>query len=770
MSRRALSRQVQAFDALLEPDHDDEQGTKKRTPKNKSRPYKPGQVPIPSFRLRGDSEHANDQATASSSRRQRSAAPDQQEDAIARLEDLVAGALPREVIADVFQACDRSLEAATEALLAMTLHEAAPRHGIGDVDREAVPTGAGAGLDHRADHVANVPSFTSTCTSPSTSFWHVLPRECKDLVFQHLGLLDKATAARTCRDFAQHVASERRSLSVLRLPPGRRRRFDPGHMRSIVSAFSRAHTVHLHAQFSSENFKHLDEFERFMAAIAAGAQARASSPSVVASSTSLPGSAGSAKGEANFLPVDTLMLDGCHVLTDSHVDTLCSTLRTLRCLHLNGCVEIGDASLAALARYRRETVLAQRRTRKEGRAHAATAAIDDAEQENTSQPSSSSSSYEVVGNPAASVDRIVADVRTARAAFDSANSPSSSSLLLLDECRGGIEELLVARSKVTDKGVQRLLKGSSRAPSLRVLDVSRTAVSGAGIVPGPRGHLQVLRANACSLCTSVLMHLPLQHSSLLDLSLADCENLRSVSLIAPRLKSLNVSGCIRLTSLHLQCPKLEVLKAAKCKLLTCHDVEALSCPSLRQVSFHGCRSMDTASLESILPSLRCIESLDLSGCSALGRLIAARGDGLPRLSRLCLDGCTVLRTVDVRTGGCLKFVSAKGCSRLMQLSLPGALPLVLNLENCVELREALLGCEDGVATSGIQPQRDVRDTSANDRYREQDRWQQCEIMSGSKDQGETQPKAQLVLRGTDHLPDATKLRLRAVILGSKLKS
>ena len=53
-----------------------------------------------------------------------------------------------------------------------------------------------------------------------SSYWSWLPEECKGLVLRHLDSKDLAKAARTSKEFADHIRAVRAGLGVLNVPPG----------------------------------------------------------------------------------------------------------------------------------------------------------------------------------------------------------------------------------------------------------------------------------------------------------------------------------------------------------------------------------------------------------------------------------------------------------------------------------------------------------------------------------------------------------------------
>ena len=384
--------------------------------------------------------------------------------------------------------------------------------------------------------------------------------------------------------------------------------------------------------------------------------------------------------------MEALSLARCGAATDADVAAAAAALHSLRAIDLSRCALVGDPALATLCRYRRSAeadepgddeaeaaaALAEalRRSRLDGSSAAA-------------QPAAAAAGAgpAVLESPQDAVRRIASEKDAAFKARTAA-SPAAAAA-----AAAGIETICVSGSAVSSRGVADALRGASRAPSLTTLDVSRCPkVTGDALDPGPRSLLRVLRGNGCSALRALSFALP-AGSALAEVSLADCRSLVDVDIAAPALLDLNLSGCSALSSLALRCPRLARLRASGCSSLHLGAAGApLDCPRLLTLSLFGCRSVDSAGFEAMLPSLTAVEDLDISGCSSLGRVVAASGDSLSQLRRVAADGCAALRHIAI-AAPLLRELSARSCPRLVEVSLVGAAPRALNFEICHSSRE-----------------------------------------------------------------------------------
>jgi hypothetical protein len=617
----ALPRNVQAFQALLAPDDDDDDrrgrgGRGGGKPKGKPRPKAASaRPPTQGFRLRDEAPAATRPAGAG----------------LAQVQELFAGALPPDVIDEVYRSFSpEAPEAAIEALLAM----AAPGGAIPSAGAQAPPPPS-------ADPAAATTSASAAAAAAAAAaveaprYWDSLPEECKQLVLGQLPLRELSRAARACRELALHARVQRAALAAVAPPPG----LSAAALRGLVAACSGAAAVDL---------------SRWRGALRDGEDLRAACAAV---------GRGAADRGASGAAVEALSLAGCAAAVDDRgVAALCAALNTLRSLDLSRCHRVGDGALAALARYRRRPPPSA----------AAAASPWDGEEEAqavgglgalTLEPSGRASGAGGGGSafslesPAQSVGRVAAAAGAARRAAAGAESGGGGG--------GGLEVLRLGGTGVTSAGVAALLLGAGRAPALRLLDVSRCEGVKA-LALGPAAPLRELRAAACPGLRALELRLP-GGATLAALSLPDCAQLATVRVAAPALEDLNLSGCGALRVLSLRCPRLRRLRAAGCRALTLGGgggggEVGLECPSLQELSLFGCRGVDADALHALLPSLPDLRTLDLSGCRALRRL-APPAPALRALRALTADGCVALRRLEAAAPA-LEELSARGCGRL----------------------------------------------------------------------------------------------------------
>lgn len=248
MPRRALSRQQQAFQALLEPDDieesDQRRGSQGKGKASSARKFKSMDTKTPGFKLH---EAQNESSPGPSG----SGGSD-----LAHLQELFGQTLAHEVIQDVYEACGGSSEATVEALLSMSGGEPAP---IRDSEKAEQPSPL-------ATQPANAASHGRDPEQPC--FWDLLPEECKLLILDHLSLKELARAAGTCRELAQHVCAQRRSITRIMVPP----RLSAVALRGLVAAYIAATEVDLSR--CSQSLRFSNEFEDTFKAIAEGAADR----------------------------------------------------------------------------------------------------------------------------------------------------------------------------------------------------------------------------------------------------------------------------------------------------------------------------------------------------------------------------------------------------------------------------------------------------------------------------------------------------------------
>lgn len=608
MARRELSRQAQAFESLLASDNEEEGTSRKsrRASSGKMSKKSPasGSSHTPGFRLKDAPAAGPDLAMPSSA--------DQLSD-LGPLLDLFGASFSTDIIRDVLAACGGSVEAAIEALLAMSTPYNNSSPAVTAPSQPLLRASPSQDTDPS-------PTGASPTDTKEPSLWNMLPQECKLLIFERLSLKDLSKAASTCKEFAEHLRAQRRTLRCVSVPTG----LSMQAVKGLVAAFPAATAVDFSRWAKTLRFPH--DFEAVAAAVATGGRWRA------------PGCSS---------PVESISLARCGEMTDGDVAAVCAALGSLRAIDLSRCAELGDSMLATLARYRRDSTIED------------TDVLDNTTQDlltDLGQDLQATS----LESPAAAVARI-AEVRTVETAARRSTAAAAAAC--------GLEEIKLVGTGVTTRGVGELLRGSTRAPSLLTLDVSRCQkIAGDALVPGPNSLLRVLRASGCPAIRSVTLQLP-SSSQLRELVLSDCKSLKDVTILsAPLLEELNLSGCAQLTSLSLRCPNLRRLRVSGCTRLHLWGGGAagggLDCPNLEEGNFFGCRSLDSAGIELVLPSLTAVQVLDFTGCVALSRLVAVQGAGLRQLKKLLVDGCAVLRQVSVAAPSLLE-MSAKACPRLM---------------------------------------------------------------------------------------------------------
>ena len=123
--------------------------------------------------------------------------------------EMFGDALPRETLEDVYVQCGRSVDAAVEALLALSMAE----------PRERAPSGGGVDGAVVGVIPTPAPSRASRPDPSAPDLWDALPVELRLLILDRLGSREAARAARVCRDFASTVRAWRRRARGLVFPP-----------------------------------------------------------------------------------------------------------------------------------------------------------------------------------------------------------------------------------------------------------------------------------------------------------------------------------------------------------------------------------------------------------------------------------------------------------------------------------------------------------------------------------------------------------------------
>lgn len=605
MSRRHLSRQVQAFESLLNgPEgHDDRQpgtGRKLNGRPTSRRQASRGnnQGPIKGFTLKEDC-HKSPGSSGSG------------QYVLDDLIQLFQDALPPDAINDVFIACNRSCDSTMAALLSLTSQRDGGRKEEAKEEEEEEGEG---------EQEASASSFGLQ----HVSLWDRLPPECKTMILDQLSLRDLSRLAVTSREFAAYVRAQRKNLKTIVVPPNLTMRA----LQGLVTSFPDSSGVNLSRWGPYLRFPH--DFADVAEAIAKGVAGRAD----------------------NSAAVEALSLARCALATDGDVATMCSNLPHLRSLDLSRCTKLTDDVLSLISAYRRQSA-------------AVGAEEEEEEQKEKKAWNVNGPNQRDPPSTAAATGKIE---RPRDAALRIANANSNAKLnerTVQYNVGGGLEDINLSGTTLSSSAITSLLRGGSRrARDLITLDVSRCP-NVMDIVPGPLCPIQHLKASGCGAIKSITLALD-SNSRLKSLNVADCKSLTELIISsAPALEDLNVSGCGALHTLNLRCPRLFRLRASGCSSLGAQGPVGMSnCQKLREVSFFGCRALDSGSIESMVPCFARLESLDLSGCISVGRIVATGQGCLSKLQRLTVDGCTVLRTLTVLTPA-LVDLSARGCCRLI---------------------------------------------------------------------------------------------------------
>jgi hypothetical protein len=588
MSRRQLSRQVQAFESLLGgPDDEDngdrrgssskERNARSRSQRRSSKDSYKGQ--IKGFKLKEECQESPDDSGSGR--------------VLDDLIQLFQDALPVDAINDVFVACNRSFDSTMATLLTLTSQKEVKAKELSESEREnALLLGSRQPIN----------------------LWDCLPSECKTLILNHLSLRDLSRLAVTCREFAEYVEVQRKNLKTLIVPT----KLSMQALQGLVTAFSASSGINLCRWGSHLRFP--NDFADVADAIAKGIAGRGD---------------GCAK-------IEFLSLSRCTLATDDDIATMCFFLPSLRSLDLSRCTNLTDAVLSLIALYRRQPF---------------PPVVDRPDQRD---PPDTAASIERLERPRDAAIRIA-----------DANANADASTIgdtIQHNHGGGFEDINLSGTMLTSSGISSLLRGGSRrARDLITLDVSRCPrVTGDAIIPGPLAFkLQTLKASGCAAIRSITLALDV-NSRLRSVNVADCKFLTEfVVSSAPALEDLNISGCIALHTLNLRCPRLTRIRASGCSALGSQGpINVSGCQNLREASFFGCRSLDSASIEGMLPRFIHLETLDLSGCISIGRIVATVEGSLPNFKSLTVDGCVVLRTLTI-VAPKLEDLSARGCCRLM---------------------------------------------------------------------------------------------------------
>jgi hypothetical protein len=617
MSRRALSRNVQAFEALLaSDDEDDAAGGSRRGSKAKGKGAgrgggRHGGERVPGFKLRDGS----------------GAAAPPPPDPLAALREMFGAAASDALGADVLAACGGDLERAVEAMLAMG----------------AAPGGASA-------PAVSPPAARSTtgAAAAGPDLWDSLPEEVKEQILAVVPLRDLARAAGASREFAARVRAARANCRAVVVPEG----LSAGAVRGLVRAYGAAHEVDLSRWRESLRFP--EDVAALAAAVAAGAAERR--PSV---------------------PVESVRLGRCAAVDAAAVATLCAALRELRAVDLSRCAGVDDAALPALARYRRDAGDSSDDDNAGFEATPALEALALGGGDAASAGAALESPAQAVARLAAAEQARRAAARGGGGATSAGAAGGLEELRLAGTgiASRGVADLLGGAGRAP---ALRLLDVSRcarvadlalgpRAP-LRVLRAAGLPALRAVAIQLPAGApLRELRLADCRSLVEVAVSAP----ALEELNVSGCVSLRSLSVRCSALITLLASGCgaLRLgpdALGALECQRLEALNLFGCRLLDAEALEgaAAAMPALAELDVGGCAAL--ARLAPPPGALAALRRLAADGCASLRRVHFAA----PRLESASLRGCAAL--LELRLPGALpRELDLENCAALEHVVLGG---------------------------------------------------------------------------------------------------
>jgi len=424
------------------------------------------------------------------------------------------------------------------------------------------------------------------------SMFDLIPGDCLCLILENLSPIDMAKIAPTCRAFADFAKKQRNKTSIT-VPAC----LSPAAVRGLLSSFSLCDTLDV-SRLAREN-AFIYNAEEYCHAIALGELDR--------------GNQG----------VRVQSLRCCRAPAfDNHIlSTIIQKMKGLRSIKISGCPKIDDGVCLALSRYRVDSTSA-----------ICAPSFEDISGDNIG---CLASKHWLLGDVIESPEDAVKRIAIGEASSTTRRTSTGSS--------GGLQHLSLQGSSISSKGVSKLLKGNLRLPDLLSLDISRCkSVTGECLMPGVGSLLCTLVSNGCCSIKKVNLQLPSQ-SSLKNIQMCNCQNLREVNISSNSLQNLNLSGCSQLERLSLVAVRLETLKLSGCKKV--HEL-VLDCKNLENLNLFGCRAMINHSMENILVSMKNLRFINISGCNLLTRFrYEFRCEGHGMLDAL---GCSNLRTMEIR--------------------------------------------------------------------------------------------------------------------------
>ncbi|CAM6126768.1 unnamed protein product [Calypogeia fissa] len=258
--------------------------------------------------------------------------------------------------------------------------------------------------------------------------------------------------------------------------------------------------------------------------------------------------------------------------------------------------------------------------------------------------------------------------------------------------------------EITDRGVQALLKGTSRT-CLATLDVSRCGgVTNAGLKLPARSGLQQLIAVQMPAISRLVYQLPIQ-SVLQHLNLAGCYKLEELLLVTSSLKTLNLSNCKKLARLHLKCPSLIALNLSLCDGM--ERFFKFQCDALQSLNVMGCRMLLQSSLTAAVDSAPSLEDLRCGGCDRVERLDLVQST----LLTLDVSGSQSLKRLFCQSK-VLRVVDACGCKCLVEVYLYSAYLRRMLFSNCALLQTLVIPLDAIKETMDTAASRSKKDGNA----------------------------------------------------------
>ena len=531
--------------------------------------------------------------------------------------EMFGDALPRETLEDIYVQCGRSVDAAVEALLALSMAE----------PRERAPSGGGVDGAVVGVNPAPAPSRASRPDPSAPDLWDALPVELRLLILDRLGSREAARAARVCRDFASTVRAWRRRARGLVFPPD-------------LSVESLASMAAAYPNVTSISFRRCARRVSTASDIARVLRAASAGP------------AGGSIESVDLEGCDAVALDGAPgALLDAVKD---AGGRPITELKLSKCAGVTDKSVAALAAHAGAEALtslslAGTSTTERGLATALGA--------NGAFPRldrlDASGCAGIKGSVALPPLLRLSSLRVMHlSALTSlhAQLPATARLRTLhaSECRN-LRTLAVSAATmetINASQCKRLDRLELHCARLRALVLQHCASLVAPTAFACPALSEELNVNGCaSLTTSALERMSRAAPKLRRVRANGCASMEGELSIASRaLEEVSAEGCARLTGIRIAAP-LRILEAKACKSLASAWIEPP--PERDEDDEEEDEAFDddddanelAGRVEGSNPGrLR----VDLRNCSALVRLVGVRTAALEGRLEVDLEGCASL--------------------------------------------------------------------------------------------------------------------------------